>query len=128
MIVVTAVAVAALSASLASAATLGGASSTGVGAGNVSISACDTDGFSVTYTTTAGNVSAVTVGDIADPGCEGAETYTTVTNNTGDKITSGGPQTVPTDADTSPNAVTVALSPQPVAEDVAGIQIVLAGP
>jgi hypothetical protein len=116
------------SASLASAATLGGSTSDRVAAGDAAIPACDANGFSVTYTTSGGNVTAATVADIADPGCEGGDLSVTVTDSTGASIASGGPSSIPTDGDTNPNSLTVSVSPQPAAEQVAGVQVAVVGP
>jgi hypothetical protein len=127
-VLVTIVAVAVLSASLASAAALGGVSSGRVGAGDAAIAACDANGFTVSYTTVGGNVTAATVADIADPGCEGGDLSVTVTNGAGDSIASGGPSSIPTDGDTSPNSLTLSVSPQPTAEQVAGVHVAVVGP
>jgi hypothetical protein len=128
LILVTTASVAVLSVSLASAAALGGMSSGRVGAGNAAIAACDANGFGVSYTTVGGNVTAATVSDIADPGCEGGDLSITVKNSTGDSIASGGPNAIPTDGDTSPNSLTVSVSPQPAAEQVAGVEVAVVGP
>lgn len=120
--------VAAVTASLASAAALGGISSDRVAAGNAAIAACDGNGFSISYTTVGGNVTAATVADIADPGCEGGDLSITVTNTAGDSIASGGPIAVPADGDTSPNSLTISLGPQPSAEQVAGVHVAVVGP
>ena len=124
----TTAAVAVVTASLASAAALGGISNDRVSAGNVAIAACDLNGFSVSYTTVGGNVTAATVADIADPGCEGGDLSITITNGAGDSIASGGPISIPTDGDTSPNSLTVSVSPQPAAEQVAGVHVAVVGP
>lgn len=116
------------SAGLASAAALGGISSDRAAAGNSAIAACDGNGFVVSYTTVGGNVTAATVDDIADPGCEGGDLSITVTNTAGDSIASGGPSTIPTDGDTTPNSLTVSVSPQPAAEQVAGVNVAVVGP
>jgi hypothetical protein len=115
------------SSAFASAASLGGISG-GVGAGNAAIPACDTTGVTVTYTTSGGNVTTVTVGGLADPGCEGGSLSLTLTNTAGDSIASGGPQTIPTDGDTADNSVNVSVSPNPAAENVAGYHVSIAGP
>jgi hypothetical protein len=128
LVLVTITIVAVLSASLASAAALGGISSDRVAAGDVAIPACDGNGVNVTYTTVGGNVTAATVADIADPGCEGGDLSITVTNSAGDTIASGGPSSIPTDGDTSPNSLAVSVSPQPAAEQVAGVHVVVVGP
>ncbi len=115
------------SSGIASAAALGGISG-GLAAGNGAIEPCDTTGFSVTYTTAGGNVTAITVGGIADPGCEGGRLSLAVRNASGAAIAHGGPQTVPTDGDTADTAITVPVTPQPGAAEVEGIAIQIAGP
>jgi hypothetical protein len=117
----------AASASVALAAALG-VSTTKVGSGDTAIIACDTDGFTETYTTSGGVVTAVTVSGIADPGCEGGSLQLTLTNAAGDSIASAGPTTVPTDGDTSDNSMTLSNSPQPSSSAVAGIHISIVGP
>ena len=114
--------------SFAAANSLGGLRTTKVGSNAVAIPRCDTDGFTPTYTTSAGTIMSVTVGGIADPGCEGASLRLTVVNSAGVVVASGGPQTVPTDADTVDNSMTVSVSPQPAAALAAGVQISVVGP
>jgi hypothetical protein len=116
-----------LTAGFGSAASLGGILPQAIGAGGTAIPACDT-AFSVTSTTAHGNVTAVTVGDVADPACEGGELSLTVTNAAGSVIASGGPVTVPADGDTSPDSVAVPVAPNPAAEAVAEIAISVVGP
>lgn len=112
---------------IASAATLGGATAQRLGSGDAAVTACDSDGVSVSYTISGGNVTAVTVGAIADPGCGGAQLSLQLTR-LGASIGGGGPQAVPTDGDTADNSVAVAVSPQPAASLVAGISISIVGP
>lgn len=99
-----------------------------VAAGDAAVVPCDSDGFSVTYTTSGGNVTAATVAGIADPDCEGGELLLTLTDAGDASIASGGPLAIPTDGDTSPNSVVVSTGPQPAAELVAGYRIVVTGP
>ena len=115
------------SSAFASAASLGGISGS-VGAGNAAIPACDTTGVSVSYTTSGGNVTAVTVGGLADPGCEGGDLALTLTNSAGDSIASGGPQAIPTDGDTADNSLTISMSPNAAAQNVAGYHVSIVGP
>lgn len=110
------------------AATLGGLAGTTLGAGDAVVAACDTNGLSVSYTTASGAVTAVTVGGIADPGCEGGQLSLTLADASGAAVGSGGPQVVPTDGDTSDNAMTVGVSPQPAASVVTAIHAVITGP
>lgn len=117
----------AASASVALAAELG-ITPTKLGGGNTAVVACDTSGFTVSFTTSRGNLTAVTVGGIADPACEGGSLAVTVTTASGASIASGGPQTIPSDGDTADNTMTVATSPQPSGSQVAGYHVSIAGP
>lgn len=112
----------------ASAARFGPFASAAAGGGSAAIAPCDGDGVTIAYTTSGGNVTAATVGSLADPGCEGGALVLVVTGVSGASIANGGPVTVPTDADTSPNAVGVTLSPQPAAQLVAGYHVAITGP
>ena len=125
---VTCTATAAVSVGIESAATLGGVNSGRIAAGDTPIESCDADGFTVSYSTAGGNVVQATAADIADPACEGGSLSITVTNASGDSIASGGPASIPTDGDSSPNSLTVAVSPQPAAEQVAGVRVAVVGP
>jgi hypothetical protein len=110
----------------ASAATLGGLADGGIGAGSATVAGCDANGFSVSYATSGGNVSSATVSGIADPGCEGGALSLTVAN--GATSVGSGSATVPTDAGTVDNSVTVPLSPQPPAAQVNQVHVAVAGP
>ncbi len=101
-----------------------------VGAGSAAVARCDTDGFTTALVTTGSPavVSSITVGDIADPGCERGVLSVRLVNSTGDAIAAGGPQAVPVDADSAPNSMTVAVSPAPAETQVAGARIVVLGP
>lgn len=122
------VAAAGVAACAAAGAGLSPFASASVSAGNEAIVPCDSDGFTVIYTTSGGNVTSATVGGISDPDCEGGVLSLTLTDASGAAIASGGPQAIPTDGDTSPSSVVVFLSPTPVAELVAGFRIVVTGP
>lgn len=98
------------------------------GAGDASVLPCDPNGFTHGYTTSRGLVTAVTVGGLADPACEGGSVRASVTDASGASLASAGPQAIPVDGDTADNAVTLATSPQPGASLVAGIHIVVEGP
>lgn len=113
---------------VASAAALGGISSGQVGAGDAPITACDATGFMLAYTTVGGNVTAVTVNGIADPGCEGDDLSLTLTNTGGASVASGGPQAITPDSDTAEDSVLLSVSPNPPAEQVSGFHISLVGP
>ena len=108
-------------ATVAAASSLGGVAGDSMGAGDAPIAACDT-GFTVSYTTSGGNVTAVTVGDIA-AACAGGVLRVTVKNSTGASIAAGGPQTLAAGA-----SATASVAPQPVAEDVTGVDISIVGP
>ncbi len=122
-----AAAISAASACIAAAASFG-ITTKKVGSGDTPVPHCDANGFSHTFTTSRGLVTAVTVGGIADPACEGGNLSLTLTNTAGDSIGMGGPQTVPTDGDTADNSVNVATSPQPLASLLAGIHVYIEGP
>lgn len=97
-----------------------------VGAGSAAVAHCDLDGFTISYTTSAGNVTKATVGGIKEPSCAGGSLQLVLTDSSGASIGSGGPATVPAMAD--PGTLTVSLSPQPYAGAVAGYQVVISGP
>jgi hypothetical protein len=110
------------------AASLGGLTPKKLGADGAAVAACDSDGFTVSYTTSGGNVTAVDVGGIADPGCEGGALSLVLANSSGTSVGAGGPQTIPTDGGTVDNSVTVTLSPTPAASVVAAVHIAVSGP
>ena len=112
---------------VAGAASVGGGTGA-LGAGDGPIAACDPNGFTVGYTTSAGNVTIVTVGGIADPGCEGGTLSVTVTESGGAGLAGGGPQAIPVDGDALDNSVAVPISPQPLAENPTAVEIAIAGP
>ena len=97
-----------------------------VGAGSSPVASCDADGFTISYTTSRGNVTQATVGGIKEPNCAGGSLQLVLTDSTGASIGSGGPATVPTMAD--PGTTTVPLSVQPNAGSVAGYRVVISGP
>lgn len=109
------------------AASLGGLTPGTVGARGAAVAACDTNGFTVTYATAAGNVTSATVGGIADPGCETGVLSLTLANGA-TSVASGGPTTIATDAGTVDNSVTLALSPQPPAAQVNRVHVSIQGP
>lgn len=110
------------------AASLGGLGSKKLGADDAVVSACDTDGFTVNHTVVGGNVTAAVVSGIADPGCEGGQLSLTVANASGTSIGSGGPLTIAVDAGTVDNTLSVTLAPQPAANLVASVHVVVTGP
>ena len=69
----------------------------------------------------------MTVADIADPDCEGAEVRVTLTSSAGASLRTGGPVTVPTDLGTTPNSVVIPLTAT-TETTVVGIQISVIGP
>jgi len=97
-----------------------------IGAGSAAVAQCDPDGFTISYTTSAGNVTQATVGGIKEPTCAGGSLQLALTDSTGASIGGGGPATVPAMAD--PGTLTVALSPRPYAGAVAGYRVVIMGP
>jgi hypothetical protein len=128
LIVIAVIVAAVVPLSFAAASGLGGLTTSRVGSGQAVIAQCDANGFTPSYTTSGGNITSVTVSGIADPGCEGASLRLSVVDGSGASLTSGGPQTVPTDADTLDNTMTVSVSPQPGAVSAAGVHISVVGP
>lgn len=122
-----AAAAAAVSATAAFAASLT-VGSTSVGAGNAVVPRCDANGFTYAFATSRGNVTSVTVGDIADPTCEGGVMHVTLTDAGGSSLASAGPQVVPSDGDGLPNSMSLSTSAQPSAGQVAGIHVAVDGP
>ncbi len=110
------------------AATLGGLGSKKLGSDDAVVSACDTNGFTVGYTTVAGLVTHVNLGGIADPGCEGGLLSLVLANSSGTSVGSASLQTVPTDGDTADNSMAVPVSPTPAAGVVSSIHVVITGP
>jgi hypothetical protein len=110
------------------AASLGGLTPRKLGADSAVVSACDSDGFSVSYTNSGGNVTSVDVSGIADPGCEGGLLSVVLANASGTSIGASTPTTVPTDAGTVDNTMTVSLSPTPAASAVAAVHVAVTGP
>jgi hypothetical protein len=95
-----------------------------LGGGNTTVVPCDSDGFTHSYTTSRGKVTAVTVGGLASPACNGGTLRVTVTDASGASTASAGPQSIPAAA----TSVTLSTSPQPSAALVAGVQIAVEGP
>lgn len=106
---------------------LGGVSTADLGAGGAPVNACDGDGFDYDLTLSAGLVTAVAVGDIADPGCEQGTLHLTLVDGTGASIGTGT-AAIGADSDTDADLVTVSLAVQPLLTDVAGIHAALVGP
>lgn len=94
---------------------------TGVGNASGPVAACDTDGFTISYTTSAGNVTQAVVGGIA-AACAGGSLQLALTDSSGASIGSGGPVTV------AGTTATVPLATQPYAGSVAGFQVAISGP
>lgn len=106
---------------LASAASLGGIGPQELGAGNSVVTACDSDGVGLSYTTSGGTVQSVTVTGIAG-GCVSGSLRVVLANSTGTDIAQGGPLSV------SGASEIVTLSPQPSAAAVAAAHISIVGP
>lgn len=111
----------------ASAAGLGGLTSAALGAGSTSVSRCDANGFTYSYTVSVGVVTAVVVGGIADPACEGGNLQLTLVDGGGADIGNGS-GAVAVDGDSLDNLVTVSLSVQPSLTTVAGVHAAITGP
>jgi len=114
-----------LSGTIASAASLA-MTSASLGAGSAGVEACDST-FTLDYATQGGLVTEVTVGDLVDPACEEGSLSLALMGG-GTRVGAGGPKTVPTDADTSPNEVVVAIADQPQAADVDAFRVAITGP
>jgi hypothetical protein len=112
---------------LAMAASLGGITSTKVGADNTSLASCDTDGVSTSYTTAWDatdkryEISTVTVSGVADA-CDGQTLAVSLTDTTGAQIGSGS-AAIPTSAATS---FPVSLSTAASAKDSTGVHVLIA--
>jgi hypothetical protein len=107
--------------SLAAASALQGVSSAQVGDGSDVVNACDSDGFTISYTTSGGNVTSVTVGGIAST-CNGGSLKVTVVDGSRTSVASGGPVTV------SGSTATVSVSPNPPGATPAGVDVSITGP
>jgi len=125
VLVAAATVVASASVALAASLPLGSAP---VGAGTAAVPTCDANGFTYSFTTSGGNVTAVTVEDIADPSCENGVTRITLTDSGGASLASAGPQAVPTDGDGLPNSMTLSPAPQPPAGQVSATHVSVSGP
>jgi len=110
------------------AAGLGGLTSADLGAGGAAVTACDTNGFTESYTTSSGSVTEVTLGGIADPGCEGGQLSLTLADASGASVAAEGPLLIATDAGTVDNSMVVIVSPSPAPSAVKAIHVVVTGP
>ncbi|MGH3006809.1 MAG: hypothetical protein ACRDOS_13120 [Gaiellaceae bacterium] len=112
---------------LAMAASLGGITSSTVGADNVAVAACDTNGVSTSYSTAWDatderyEISSVTVSGVSDT-CDGQTLSVSLTDSTDAQIGSGS-VAIPTSAATS---FDVSLSTAASAEDSAGVHVLIA--
>jgi hypothetical protein len=112
---------------LAMAASLGGITSTQVGADNTALASCDTDGVSTNYSTAWDGtddryeISTVTVSGVADA-CDGQTLSVSLTDTSGNQIGSGS-VAIPTSAATS---FGVSLSTAASAEDSTGVHVLIA--
>ena len=108
------VAVAGFGSVYAMASSLGGVTTAKVGADNVAIAACDTDGVTTAYTTAwdgtdkVYEITAVTVAGV-DDACDGQTLSVSLTNSAGAQIGSGT-LTIPTSVAVS-HAVTLSTAP-----------------
>src|SRR5688572_3274403 len=104
-----------------SAATLGGISALGLGGGQSTVPSCDSDGVGVTYATSAGAVTSVTITGVA-AGCANSALRVVLVNGSNASVGAGGPVTV------SGTSVNVALTPQPTVASVAATHVSITGP
>jgi hypothetical protein len=100
----------------AAATTLGGDGGRMLASGQANVVECDA-AQTVQYATESGQVTAVTIGGIADPGCSGGLLSVTLTAGSV-SVASGGPVTVPSDADADDDTVTVSVTPGAAAAQV----------
>jgi hypothetical protein len=113
---------------LAMAASLGGITSTKVGADNTALASCDTDGVSTSYSTAWDatddryEISTVTVSGVADA-CDTQTLSVSLTNTAGDQIGSGSVVAIDTDVATS---FDVSLSTHASAELSTGVHVLIA--
>ena len=109
----------------ASAASLGGLSSTSVGANDVVVAACDSDGVSIAYTTgynaTASKyqVTAVTLSGM-DAACSGKTADLTVKGTSGTSLASGS-------ITVSGTSGSITLSTPVAAESILGASVIISG-
>ena len=112
---------------LAMAASLGGITSTEVGADNTALASCDTNGVSTTYTTAWDGtddryeISTVTVSGVADA-CDGQTLSVSLTDASNNQIGSGS-VAIPTSVATS---FGVSLSTAASAKDSTGVHVLIA--
>jgi len=112
---------------LAMAASLGGITSTKVGADNTALASCDTDGVSTSYTTAWDGtddryeISTVTVAGVNDA-CDGQTLSVSLTDATSNQIGSGS-VAIPTSAATS---FGVSLTTAASAKDSTGVHVLIA--
>ena len=112
---------------LAMAASLGGITSTKVGADNTALASCDTDGVSTSYTTAWDGaddryeISTVTVSGVADA-CDTQTLSVSLTDTTGTQIGSGS-LVIPSSVATS---FGVSLTTAASAKDSTGVHVLIA--
>ena len=92
-----------------------------MGNGSTPVAACDANGFTISYTTSGGNLTSVGVGGIA-PSCNGGSLRVTVVDSSRTSVASGGPVAV------SGTSATVSVSPNPPGATPAGVDVSIAGP
>lgn len=111
---------------LAMAASLGGITSTAVGADDTVVASCDANGVTASYATAWDavdkryEITSATVGGVSDT-CDGQTMSVSLTDSTGAQIGTGS-MTIPTSAATSH---TVTLSTAPSAELTVGLHVVI---
>ena len=109
------------------AASLGGITSTKVGADNTVVASCDTDGVSTSYATAWDatdkryEVTSVTVSGVNDV-CDGETLSVSLTDSTGAQIGTGS-MAIPTSAAT---AFTVTMTTAPSAKLTEGVHVLIA--
>lgn len=110
----------------ATATMLGGDGGRLLAVGQASVAECD-DAQTVEYVTAGGQVTAVTIGGIADPACSGGRLSVTLTA-TGVSVASGGPVLVPSDPDSDDDSVTVSVTAGASAAQVDRVDVLIEDP
>jgi hypothetical protein len=102
-------------------------SSDNFGAGDAAVSKCDEDGFTTVGFTTneSAQVTAVTIGDIADACLGGTMTVNLLSNS---KAAVGAGSAIVVFTEETPNQLVVTISPTPATTDVKRVAMLVIGP
>jgi hypothetical protein len=113
---------------VASAASIGGLHPRSALAGSDPVTPCDPDGVTVVPFSTAGRLTAIRVDGVADPGCSGETLTVTPLDAAGVALTMAASATVPSDADTADDTVTVAVPGLPSGLALGRVAVQITGP